>query len=286
MKIDPLRFYRVKDWIKNLGIPLIGFLTASWLNANLLLIVFATSLILSYAYSINNLFDFLINGEKNYIYYLSKKGVSEKKSALLCFLPFLIFFLINFYLPIWASIIGFSCFTLSSLYSFPKVRLKNYWLPSLLVNSVGLGILLFLFGFFFGSTTISMQSIIFMIILFIHILSLDILHQIAHRKIDKKFGIKTFPQVFGIRKSLRCIIYLQLIVIFVCLITFLYSLLKYSIFLGSILFSFLKIRRILKCLRSIYKIDYNVLRNKMYGMWEGIFYVVFLLMRQYFVFPY
>lgn len=279
MKIDPLKFYRVKDWIKNLGVPIIGFLITSQINTNLFLIIFATSLILSYAYSINNLFDFLIDGEKNYIYYLSKKKISKRKLMLLCFLPFLLFFLIYFYLPTWSSILGFFCFLLSSLYSFPKVRLKNYWLPSLLVNSLGLGILLFLFGFFFGNTKITVDSIIFMVIFFLHVLSLDIIHKIAHRKMDKKFGIKTFPQIFGIRKSLQCIIYLQLIVILVCLLTFLYRPLKYSIFLGSILFSSLKIRRILKCLRNPYKIDYNALRNKMYGMWEGIFYIIFLLMR-------
>lgn len=271
-----LKVYRVKSWIKNLGIPLLAFLLNKENNISMLLSVLAhESLLFAHAFSINDFFDFKLMNENNYISNQIKKGESEVKYLILTILPLLPALVFTLFLPTSVLIFSFLFVLFFDSYSCPPTRLKRHWFPSFLINPVAISTLPFLTVYFLFSNTLTTQALLFLIIFFAYILSSEILHQIAHRKKDKKGKIQSFPNIYGIKNSLKLF---QAIQVFLALISvyFLFTdFFSHSFLLLTIFFSLLRIVKIRNI--NIRRTNFEKIRNEIYGMQEGICYLVWLL---------
>jgi 4-hydroxybenzoate polyprenyltransferase len=271
-----LKFYRVKDWIKNPGITLLGILISENLNINILkgfIALLLSSFLLAYAFSLNNYCDWNFSKERNYI---SRLKTKKRNKLILVSIPLIISFLVVliFFLYEIMMIISFLLFViLYTFYSFPP-RLKKNWKFSLFINAFCLGMLLLFIGYFSQTSNPKWGLFVFSFIYFSYLLTSEILHQISHIRKDKRAKIKSFPVLFGIRKSIQLIQLVQFIVVgfFGTLITVSQKILLLPSIV--IIFSILRIFRVKKIKHHN---DAYRLRNKLYGIHEGIFYLFLLV---------
>jgi 4-hydroxybenzoate polyprenyltransferase len=263
MKICEL--YRVKDWIKNLGIILISFMyTGLYENIfKLLLIIFQFSLLFSYGFSINNFFDYKICGERNFF------SRCKKKSVMSCILPLLILIPTLYF---YSSLFFLIFFLLYSFYSIPPFRLKNYFIFSIFINSLCIVIIPFFSLFQMFSVKPNLQAIVLSIIYFFYLNFHETIHQIAHSKTDRKCGIKSLPNVLGLKKSLKCAKIFLIVPIVFSLLALIINFQDGLIFFGTIFFSFLRIFKLSKV--SVHT-NFEKIREKFYGVHEGIYYLSF-----------
>lgn len=281
-KINLLEFYRVKDWIKNLGISLIAFLTAtSSFNFSIFqqILLFLVAMILAYAYafSINDFFDYQLSKEINYIGKIIRK-FKEKTVVFLCFVPLICFSLIILFLNKVSSYLLFFFVLFYTLYSIPPFRIKRYYFFSIPVNAICIGLLTYISAYFLLADEITFKVVMFSIIFCSYLVFQEIIHQIAHKKKDKNVSIHSLPNVIGIKKALKISIISQIVPIIGILIALVLDT-KNLIFIASIFFSFL---RILKISKVTIKTDFNKLRNETYGVYEGVYYVTILTFFSYF----
>jgi len=192
-------------------------------------------------------------------------------------LPALAAVFISFFVSVKIVLIVVSFITLFSLYSMKPIRLKRYWFFSLPINTICLGVLLFLLGYFFVSNDINLISLTFLTIYSSFIFSSEIIHQIAHKKDDEKEGISSFPIVFGVKTSLKLVQFIQL-----ALMTFVGYLIIIDIktnfiFIPAIIFSFLRVIKIRSL--SLRTTNFSKLRENIYGVHEGLAYVLILFLK-------
>jgi len=270
-----VKFYRVKDWIKNLGIPLIALvLVQKTYFFQGFFLLFQLALAFAYSFAINDFFDHFISKERNYLGNVLKQ-LGKRKALFLCILPlFGIFVSFIFFSSLLAIIPLTFIIILFTLYSVPPFRLKRHYILSLPINSLCIAILPFLFILsFYG--TYPEQATVFLILFFLYIFFHEIIHQIAHFKYDKKSGIRSFPVVFDFKRSLL-IIKISLI-IYILIVVFFIFINPYSnfIFVISILFSFYRLYKLSKTPLDLKR--FSIIRNKLYGVHEFISYLIILL---------
>jgi len=250
-----LRFYRVRDWIKNLGIPLIGMFLASPFNLSFILPLVQFSLAYSFAFSINDTFD------------LNKR---KKLYLLVSLIPlFILFPMLQFNSTLSLLFILLFVF-LFFLYSVPVMQLKRHFIFSIPINSLCIGAFTFLGSYFFFSATIHFKEIILSTFFTCLIAIYEIIHQISHMRNDKKSNLLSLPVVIGIRNSMKTAIAIQIFVLLVSIFSLIVNFWSNLIFVGSIMFSFLRIRRLQSWRQNISK-----LRDRIFGLEEGIFYLLF-----------
>ncbi|MEM1981954.1 MAG: UbiA family prenyltransferase [Candidatus Hadarchaeales archaeon] len=144
--IDPLRFYRVRGWGRKLpftrflGYPLLGMAVGpkgalpSFPFLLFLVDGLVVSSILAFSYALNDYFDFVLEGESNYVGECLKSGrLSHRKTLFLILLP-LFFFPLSLLLPFPVFLLLFLFLGLSSLYSLPRVRMDRRPLPKFLLS--------------------------------------------------------------------------------------------------------------------------------------------------------
>jgi len=274
---DFLKFYRVKDWIKNLGIVLLGILVAKNLEIDILKGIIAfllSSFLLAYAFSLNDYSDWLFGKERNYMSQLKTK---KRNKLILIVFPLIISLFISliFFAHEVMIIISFFLFViLYTFYSYPP-RWKKNWKFSLFINAFCLGTLLLFIGYFSQSSNPNWWLFMFSFIYFSYLLSSEVLHQISHIRRDKKANIKSFPIIFGIKGSVQLIELIQFIVIVFSISGMIASQKLFPILLVTTIFSVFRIFRVKRI--KTHK-DANYLRNKMGGIYEGIFYLLILLL--------
>jgi 4-hydroxybenzoate polyprenyltransferase len=270
------KFYRVRDWIKNLGIVLIGTLFSgnfNWFNA--LLIGAAVSCTLAHTFSINDFYDFELASEKNYLgKKIIRKKVSKNKTILFSFIPLFLLFLLSLFLSLTIFLLLFLFLILADVYSCPPFRLKNNWVLSLIINSFCLGTILFFVGYFSMTTIITTKAIYFSLIFFSYILFSTLIHQLDHLKKDIKARVKSFPNLFGIRKTIFFLLIIEVLVIIFSFFLFIMDFHQNFIFVGTFIFNIFRILKIQRL--SVKKISFSILRKEVYGIYEGLFYVIFL----------
>jgi 4-hydroxybenzoate polyprenyltransferase len=273
MKIFEL--YRIKDWFKNLGICLLAIvLSASKLNLLYFLPIVQFSLAYSFVFSLNDYFDYKISQEKNFVQIIIRKGSKEKSLLLKIFFP-LIILIPTFWLNSFNSLLFLLLFLLlSSIYSLPKFGLKKNFLFSIPANSFSIGAFSFLSSYFFVSEKLDFKGIMFTVIFILLIAIYEIIHQISHIKEDKKSKIKSLPVVFGVQKSLKIAIFIQSLILTIALISLLMNFWSNLVFLGTVVFSILRIFRIRR-----WKNDFSKLRTKIFGFEEGSFYLIVISLR-------
>jgi len=262
--MNPIKFYRVRDWIKNLGIPLVGILSTRLDLFSIFFSLILSSLCLAYAFSINNFYDM--------------KNIRNKKGFLiLSIIPLIISFIISFFFSMEMLLFTLGFTILYTLYSMNPIRLKKHWIFSLTINTFCLGVLLLLIGLYSVSNTLSLISFTFLMIYSSFILTSEIIHQIAHVEEDKKERINSFPIAFGIKNSLKLVKFIQLLLL-VFLLFVIFSNPKINfIFFPTIIFCFLRFVKINSL--NLNDVNFSKLRTKMYGLQEGTSYVIILILK-------
>jgi len=273
--IDVWKFYRVKDWVKNLGIPLVALFLARQLEIlAFFIILIHSSFLLAYSFSINDFFDFKLMEENNYTSKKIKQGAPERGVLLLILLPFFGIFATSLFLPFRTIVLTLIFIILFGIYSCPPLRLKRHWLFSLLINPICIGVLLFLISYFSMSNQLTNKAFMFVIVFFSYIFSTELIHQIAHMKKDKKARIRSFPNEYGIRTTLRIFQFAQFIVAAASLYLLYIDFYLHAIFIGTILFSLLRTSKVRAF--DVKSTDFEKMRNRMYGSYEGIYYIIWL----------
>jgi 4-hydroxybenzoate polyprenyltransferase len=270
--LNVLKFYRVKDWIKNLGITLIGILISGNLSINILkgfIALLLSFFLLAYTFSLNNYCDWSFGRERNY---MSKLKTKKRNKLILIVFPLIISLFIVLIFFIYEIMMVFSFFffvILYTFYSFPP-RLKKNWKFSLFINAFCLGPLLLFIGYFSQASSPNWGLFVFSFIYFSYLLTSEILHQISHIRKDKRANINSFPILFGIKKSTQLIQLIQFTVIGFSVTLMIVSQKILIIPLAMIIFSIFRIFQVRKI--KNYK-DADYLRNKMCGIYEGVFYL-------------
>lgn len=264
--MEVLKFYRVKDWYKNLGVTLVGFLFSSHPLTKLPIRLIVSALSLSYAFVLNDFFDGK-RGEENYI---EKLDMGEKVLRALVTLPAILSILISYLLPFKILVLNGLFLFLFTIYSGP-LFFKEKWYFSLPINSICLGPLLFFLGYLPGK--IRPLSILICISFSFYILILEIIHQLAHRKEDKKMGVDSLPVVFGfgkIKKAIKTICLLMVVLTSVFFIPVYRSL----AFVPLIIW----VARYYKIKDQTKNSNFRGLRNKLFGKIEGLSYLFYFLL--------
>ena len=249
--------YRITDWLPFLGFALIGFLLkVSYIDItslrHLFFILIFSSLLLSYAYSLNDYFD---------------KGGKRKYFLLPLVFSVILLPFFNSGQILWIVIF----FVLFTLYSLEWVALSKSPVVGTLINTIG-----FLSIFMIGHMTkegIAMVGVIFLFLLSIYQTISQLIHEKVHLKEDIESGRKT--SVFYLKEKTELFIKGMLIL---TLPLALFLLLRTNfIFFGiaCILFSLfflIKASQIDKQLRKTYKLD---------GMIVGLFFLLDYFLRIY-----
>jgi len=231
--------YRITDWLPFLGFALIGFfLKVSRLEITnldpLLLVLFFSSLLLSYTYSLNDYFD----ENKKQKYFLLPLISS------LILLPFL-----NFNQILLAVIFLF----LFTLYSLRGVSLSKIPIVGTLTNTVGF-MSIFMIGYM-AKEKVTLLGIIFFLLLSVYQTVSQLIHEKVHLKSDIESGRRT--SVFYLRGKLVLLLKAMLLFTFP-LSLFLLLKTRFNLFaIACILFSlifFIKVSQIDKNLRKSYKL--------------------------------
>ena len=178
--------YRITDWLPFLGFALIGlFLKLSYFNITnlkaLFFVLIFSSLLLSYAYSLNDYFD------KN-----------KKKKYFLLPLIFLVILLP--FLNFTQILLGVMFLILVTLYSFRGIALMKFPIVSTLTNSIGF-ILIFFIGYVVDEGT-TLLGLIFFLLLFIYQTISQLIHEKVHLREDMESGRKTSAFYLKERTSL------------------------------------------------------------------------------------
>jgi 4-hydroxybenzoate polyprenyltransferase len=267
-----LKFYRVSDWIKVLGLVLIPCILFKASITDTLKLIFITSLLLAYSFSINDFFDFKCRGEKNLVgeTYKMEKNIS----ILLLLIPsFMLICFLAVIFPTFLSRIFFILdFLIFSLYSIPPFRLRDRKIIDVLSNSLMFPLIL-LYSYFYFTVSFSLFLLLLFLSFFFYFLVSEIIHEIAHSKKDRLTGRITTAAWLGRKRSIKLIkliLFLSLPV-FILFIVFLPH--SFNIFpIVSSIFSLLRIDRI-----NSWRKSFSKLRNKIYGTEEGVIYIGLLL---------
>lgn len=273
-----LKFYRFDVWIRNLGISLIGILSLSHIPNSLLALIPLIQLFLlqSYSFSMNNYEDFKFRKEKNYIARLLKAGYDKKTIIFLCFLPLVILMLTIIYFD-GVFLLLLAYIVLFFLYDSPYARLKKNWILSIIINSLCLALILYVYPYMFFSSTFTVLAITFSIIFFFYMAFHEMIHQLAHSRTEK-----ILPKNLGMKGGVKVAQFILLIPIISSIIAILLDPSLNIIFVITIAFSIFRIYNLSKIKldpKTFEKIKYSW--HKFYSAHEGILYALFLVFMNY-----
>lgn len=273
--INPFKFYRLDFCLRNLGLGMIGIAAGlDRFNCTLALIALINIfLIQAYSFSANNYYDYQIFGELNYIAQLRARGISLKLCFAICLLPLVLLAGILAAYPSYAAIL-FLYLLLFYCYQTPPFRLKNNYLLSILINAVCLGSILILYPHLFINQKLNALGAYFAVLYFCHLAFFELIHQIAHLGRDQ---IMSLPAKIGIGGTANAIKIFQLLIIFLALAGWFMLPAEKLIFITTLLFSLLRLRKLL-CLPALQD-NFLKLRerpDRFYALWEGLCYLAAL----------
>ena len=165
--ISIYKFYRLDFCIRNLGLGFIAILSVSQFPPILKSALAILQILLAqmYSFSMNNYYDTKVWGEENYAKELMNKGFSDKAVWRLCALPLILMLLtIPFSNASYFLLILYQI--LFHLYQAPGFRYKDNYILSLIINSVCLGTILFLYPFWFLESRVTPIAVILSVIFF------------------------------------------------------------------------------------------------------------------------
>jgi len=278
-KINLFRFYRMDYCIRNLGLGIMAILTVDSVPNpfNAFLAMIQILLIQMHSFSTNNYFDYKVWKEDNYIGKLLTSNFNQKILPVLCLAPLLFlaitipfsdkyFFLLILYIFLF------------SLYQIPPFRniFKNHYLSSIIINSICLGTILYLYPYLYLNKELHLVGFLFSLIFFFYLAFHEVIHQIAHLGQDKIYSL---PQAIGIKKAVKVAISFLIISILVAFYGFVISPLRNFFFSGTIGFSLFRIYKLSKI--PLTKESFLKIKNswdKFYSLQEGIYYLIVILL--------
>lgn len=249
--LDIVKIYRIKDWLHYIGFFILGYsLYYSNINFLFILQIIEVSLLLSYAYSLNQFFD--------------KK--MKRKYIIFPLVPlFLALFPLAFFGSI-KNILIISFIILVTLYSVPKIRLKSFPIICSFSNNIGFSIF-FLLGV--SPNLTSTLTLKFFFLLFFLQSSAQFIHEMVHMKKDKRESITTTAILLGKNRTKK-LYSLFLVLASIVSLTFTYS---------TISFFLLTIPTLAFSSYFIISIDNPKIGNlrekyRVYGMITGLFFLL------------
>ncbi|MBU0762497.1 MAG: UbiA family prenyltransferase [Candidatus Altiarchaeota archaeon] len=262
-----LRVYRISGWVKNLGLVVIAltFTDLELFHVKTVYILLITAATYCYAFSLNDMFDNIIENEKNYFSKIHSPNVKIAYVILPLFiilLSFPLLFSSTFFL------MTYLCILLTSLYSVPPFRFRNRPFWDVLFNSLSLTLMSF--QVFFIADSINFLGIILASLFGLYFGYYELIHQLSHLKIDLRTGRKTTAFVVGTSRIKKLLIY------FSALIALSFSFLLFYLpeyapwFVVAIL---LNIIRAIQVFNASNSSNFNYLRNGLLGL-EGLLYLL------------
>jgi 4-hydroxybenzoate polyprenyltransferase len=247
MKI--LSYYRVSGWYYYLGYIVLGFLLKSPLNIEIIKHILLGSFLLAYAFSFNNFYD-----------------KREKRKFFI--LPLILSFLFLPLFNIFQIIISLIFLIIVTFYSLHPFRWKAKPFISSLYNGFGFT-LIFLLGYFV-TPTFEIGGLLFSVLFFCFNMVAQFIHEIVHKKIDKKNNIITTVVFCGesaVKKFCFFLFALSLFIsLYLCYLRFINPLTLFVTILYVIKFTIILSRKkIDKKVRSEYKV---------LGIIVGLFYII------------
>jgi hypothetical protein len=224
----------------------------------------------------NNYEDFKFRKEKNYIARLLKAGYDKKTIIFLCFLPLVILMLTIIYFD-GVFLLLLAYIVLFFLYDSPYARLKKNWILSIIINSLCLALILYVYPYMFFSSTFTVLAITFSIIFFFYMAFHEMIHQLAHSRTEK-----ILPKNLGMKGGVKVAQFILLIPIISSIIAILLDPSLNIIFVITIAFSIFRIYNLSKIKldpKTFEKIKYSW--HKFYSAHEGILYALFLVFMNY-----
>ncbi len=231
--------YRITDWLPFLGFALMGFALkispVDIINLDFFLFVLILpSLLLSYAYSLNDYFD-------------------EKKKKKYFLLPLVFSLILLPLLNFDQILLGAMFLLLVTFYSFRGTSLLKFPVVSTLANSIGF-MLIFAIGYAIEEG-VTILGLVFFLLLVIYQTVSQLIHEKVHLKSDIESGRRT--SVFYLRGKLTLCLRAVLLLTFPLALFLLFKT-RFNLFaIACILFSlvfFIKVSQIDKNLRKSYKL--------------------------------
>lgn len=282
--LNPVKFYRLEFIVRNLGISTIAIAVVLSLgfDPSILEIVISISvpfLIQLHSWPMNNYFDYLVWGEENYIGELIEGGWKKPVILSLCFMPFVFLGPIIWIYPefSWIPLLYIVIFT---LYQAPGFRLKDDYILSIIMNSLGLGWVLFAYPYLFLTHSIDLIFITLSIIFFFYMAFHEVVHQIAHQDKD---DIYSLVDAVGISGSVFIANVFLVIPIIFATVTLLVDPVRYLFITGVLIFSTYRIYRLSGM--DYNKKNFQKIRNrwdKFYSFQEAA-YIIIILVIIYFI---
>lgn len=188
--MDFLKFYRVRDWYHNLGMALIGILAAGISRETLvpaavgLLQVFLVQL---HSFSMNNYYDARYWEEDNYVRKLLEGRMERWKVYLLGHIPLLLALL---FFPVSGvfTLLLLAYAALFYLYQGPP-RLKTHGAASIVLNSVPLGLIVFLHPYLVTAGSLRSLGIFFSVLFTFYMGFYEVAHQVEHQDEKRMYSV-------------------------------------------------------------------------------------------------
>ena len=182
-----IKTYRIKDWVHYVGLFLLGYsLYQSNVSFSLILQVLEVSLVLSYAYSVNQFFD----------------AKMPRKYAYIPLIPLILAAVLMPAFDVTKDVLIAGFIILSTLYSAPRIRLKSFPIVGSMSNNLGF-LLIFLLGA--SANLASALTVKYFLLVFFLQSAAQFIHEISHMKEDEKEGLTTTALFLGRhRTSLTC----------------------------------------------------------------------------------
>lgn len=240
-----LNYFRVKEWLHILGLPILGFIYSNGLNLfskEFISALFLSSLLLSFAYSFDKYYDRTKNNRA-----FDKKLIPSIASMIAS--------------VIYASYLSNTILSLTVIdilivifYVLPPFRLKGAPIFVTVLNSLGFT-MLFLIGYSTNSN-INSNTLLFSGLIALIMIPIQLVHELAHFDKDKKMGLNTTAINFGQKITKSLISYSLILVIFWGIVLYFYGIV--SILLIILLTSFAI------SLEMILKYEKNTLKARVY----------------------
>jgi 4-hydroxybenzoate polyprenyltransferase len=271
------KFYRLDFCFRNLGLGIIALFSLEHIPRfpQASLAILQILLVQMHSFSSNNYFDATQWGELNYINDLLQQGVNRTVLLFLTLMPLFVLILTIPFSNRWFVLLA-AYLVLFALYHLPAARkiFKEHYLPSIVINSLCLGTILYLYPYLFLARGITMHAIAFSIIFFLYLAFHEIVHQIAHLGQDKIYSL---PQAIGIQGAATASVCFLWAAALVAAYMLAINPAQHFVFAATIIFCLFRVYRLrrLSPTQDVFKKIRNR-KDKFYSLQEGVCYIILL----------
>lgn len=271
--MDLLRFYRFRDWYANMGISLIGVLSTGVLEPLLSAVLLVQiALIQMYAFSLNDYYDYRYEGEDSQVGRFLERGVSHYRVLLIVAAPLVLMVALAPFSGVYTLLLVAAA-VLPYLYQGPA-RLKNNFVLSLLINSVGLGLLTYVYPYIVLRSQPGPLFWFFSLLFLLYMAFYEVAHQI-----EDGDRVSTVVDAFGFSRAMN-LASTVLVTAGISGVAFaVWNPVNAPLYAGALVFNAARLWR----MRGMERGETGRIRrswHKFYSAHEGVFYVTVLVLGQ------